>query len=145
MRPLEAEWCKSAAAGGPVVERVKRLRTAVLADLLEKELTPAERDRLWQHLADCYLAQQLDCYPGDYLAPEATVDRILETVERFEEDLTDRARVHRPFTAVVQVGEAIAVDPGRGRSADESLMARTEGQLRGMLDELRRESRPFVG
>jgi hypothetical protein len=112
---------------------------------LEKSLTPAERDHRKQHLADCYLAQQLDCYPGDYLAPEATVDRILETVERFEEDLTDRVRVHRPFRAVVQIGEAISVDPSRGRSTDEALMVRIEDWLRGMLDELRRECRPFSG
>jgi 1-acyl-sn-glycerol-3-phosphate acyltransferase len=144
LSPIEAEWGMPV-AGSSVVERVKKLRTTILADLLDKTQTPAEPDRRWQHIADCYLAQQLDCYPGDYLAGETTVDRILETVERFEEDLTDQVRVHRPIKAIVQIGEAISVDPGRGRSVDETLMASVEEQLRGMLGELQRECRPFRG
>ena len=105
---------------------------------------PADRDRLWKQLADCYLAQQLDCYPGDYLAPTTTVDRILETVERFEEDLTDQVRTHRPLKTVVEIGEAIPVDATRGRGADETLMATIEERLRSMLAELNRECRPYT-
>src|SRR5439155_9102266 len=102
LSPLEMEWFKSPGRGA-VVERVKKLRTAILPDLIEKDLSPADRDRRWRQLADCYLAQQLDCYPGDYLAPPTTAERILETVERFEEDLTDQVRTHRPLKAVIEI------------------------------------------
>jgi 1-acyl-sn-glycerol-3-phosphate acyltransferase len=142
LSPMEAQWSKSSARG-PVVERVKKLRTAILVELVDKDLAPADRERLQKQLADCYLAQQLDCYPGDYLAPTTTVDRILETVERFEEDLTDQARVHRPIRAVVEIGEVIAVEGGRGRGADETLMATIEERMRSMLAELTRECRPY--
>ena len=64
------------------------------------------------------------------LAPPTTVDRILETVERFEEDLTDAVRTHRPIKAVVEIGESIPVDAARGRAADETLMATIEERLR---------------
>lgn len=143
LQPLEFEWLKSASTA-PVVERVKKLRTVILADLIEKELTAAERGRRWQHLEDCYLAQQLDCYPGDYLSLPTTEDRILETVERFEEDLTDTARIHRPIKAVVQIGDAIQVEPGRGRSTDDVIMSVLDAQLRAMLEQLRLECRPFA-
>jgi 1-acyl-sn-glycerol-3-phosphate acyltransferase len=143
LSPMETQWFKSPSRG-PVVERVKKLRTAILPDLVEKDLPPADRERLQKQLADCYLAQQLDCYPGDYLAPPTTVDRILETVERFEEDLTDKVRIHRPIKAVVAIGEAIPVEAGRGRAADETLMTTIEERLRAMLAELTRECRPYV-
>ncbi len=48
------------------------------------------------------------------------VDRRLMrvAVERFEDDLTDQTRVHRPLSAVVQVDEAIEVSPQRERGGD---------------------------
>jgi 1-acyl-sn-glycerol-3-phosphate acyltransferase len=142
LAPLETQWFKSPGRG-PAVERVKKLRTAILADLVDKDLSPPDRDHLWKQLADCYLAQQLDCYPGDYLAPPTTVDRVLETVERFDEDLTDVARVHGPIKAVVEIGEPIPVDAARGRAADETLMTTIQERLRAMLGELNRECRPY--
>jgi hypothetical protein len=85
-------------------------------------------------LADIYLAQQLALYPPDYLSADPTPERLLETVERFEEDLTDSARVHAPIRAVVDIGEAIEVSPERARSADgDPLMSAIRTQLETML------------
>ena len=59
---------------------------------------------------------------------------MLETVERFEEDLTDAARVHRPMRVVIQVGEAMEVSPVRDRTAGEDpLMLQLEERLRTMI------------
>jgi 1-acyl-sn-glycerol-3-phosphate acyltransferase len=142
LEPMERQWL-SGVQTAPVVERVKRLRTAMLPELTAGELPEAEAESRWRQLADCYLAQQLDCYPGDYLTGEVTVDRILETVERFEEDLTDTARIHRPMRVVVQIGEAIPVGPDRPRGADDPLMATLEERLRTMLAELQQECRLY--
>jgi hypothetical protein len=89
-------------------------------------------------LADCYFAQQLACYPVGYLSgAPPTVGRILETVERYEEDLTDVARVHRPMRVTIQVGEALAVGPDRPRGgAGDPLMAQLRERLEAMLTEL---------
>jgi 1-acyl-sn-glycerol-3-phosphate acyltransferase len=131
--PLEQEW-----TGGKtdptVVGRVKKLRTAVLPDMIEGKVTPEERDRRWRQLSDMYLAQQLSCYPPDYLASAPTPERMLETVERFEEDLTDECRIYRPMTVSVQVGEAIPVSPTRDRSAAEDpAMSALDKQLHDMI------------
>ena len=56
-------------------------------------------------------AEQLSLYPAGYLSGSPSVERVLETVERLEEDLTDVATVHRPITATVNVGEPIEVTP----------------------------------
>lgn len=133
LTPLEQEWLHGERAAS-VVARVKRLRAAVLPDMVQGELSESERERRWLQLADMYLAQQLSCYPPEYLADRPTPERWLETAERFEEDLTDRCRPYPPLRAVVMVGEEIAVSPTRDRSAaDDPLMVEIERQLKQML------------
>src|SRR5947199_110447 len=81
--PLEREWLKGE-HDTHVVARIKKLRSAVLPDMIQKDLPEEERARRWQQLADMYLAGQLGCYPPDYLAAKPTPERLLETVERYE-------------------------------------------------------------
>jgi 1-acyl-sn-glycerol-3-phosphate acyltransferase len=131
--PLEAEWLKGRREK-EIVQRVKLLRIAMVPDMATGSLNEAELDRRWRQLADIYLAQQLALYPPDYLSADPTPERLLETVERFEEDLTDSARVHAPIRAVVDIGEAIEVSPERARSADgDPLMSAIRTQLETML------------
>ena len=135
--PLEQEWLKGVSEAG-ILARVKALRAAILPDLVAEKVDEAERSRRWRQLEDVYLAQQLSNYPSEYFTAQPTVEQLLETVERFEEDLTDRVRVHRPVHAVVEVGEAIEVLPGRDRGAQgDSLMAQVRRQLETMLEGLR--------
>jgi 1-acyl-sn-glycerol-3-phosphate acyltransferase len=138
--PLEEEWFGDRKEG-PVVPRVKNLRTAILPDMVKGHVDASERRRRWRQLADIYLAQQVSSYPPDYLLERPSVTRILETVERFEEDLTDKAPAHPPLKAVIEVGEAIEVSAERDRSAAvDPLMARIATQLQAMLNRLSLES-----
>jgi hypothetical protein len=138
--PLEEEWL-GGAQSGPVVPRVKALRIKILPDMIDGKLDAAERQRRWEHLSDLYVAQQVSCYPPDYLEDYPSIDRLLETVERFEEDLTDSVTVHGTLRAVIDVGEAIEVAPERERCAGtDPLMTRIEQALQAMLDKLARES-----
>ncbi len=62
---------------------------------------------------------------------------MLETVERFEEDLTDVAPVHAPIRAVIGVGEAIEVSPVRERGAEaDPVMVRIRAEMESMLGDL---------
>jgi len=137
--PLEEEWLGGQQTGF-TVPRVKNLRMKILPEMVQGTIDEAERQRRWKQLAAIYLAQQVSCYPPDYLSTP-TVDRLLETVERFEEDLTDKARVHGSLHAVIQVGEAIEVSPQRDRKAEsDPIMMRLEDDLQAMLDKLALES-----
>ncbi|MEO8495379.1 MAG: 1-acyl-sn-glycerol-3-phosphate acyltransferase [Planctomycetota bacterium] len=139
LQPLEEEWLGRPQAGS-IVPRVKALRMKLLPDMVKGELSKDERQRRWKQLADIYLAQQVASYPSDYLR-RPSVDRLLETLERYEEDLTDKARVHGSLHAIIQVGEAIDVSPQRDRHAEvDPLMARIEHDLQAMLDQLAEES-----
>lgn len=131
--PLENEWVKGRRER-EIVGRVKLLRIAIVPEMISGNLGEVELQRRWQHLADMYLAQQLSLYPQDYLAADPTPERILETVERFEEDMTDYARPHAPMRAVVEVGEAIEVSPERARGTEgDPLMSAIREQLESML------------
>src|SRR5438445_3142542 len=145
LQPLEKEWLNGQREPA-VVERVKRLRSAIVPDLVAGEISEDERARRWRQLADIYLAQQLDCYPPDYISEQPTPERLLETVERFEEDLTDVARPHGPLRVVIQVGPALEVSSAREKgSAQDPLMVKLEKELREMLQRLANEPRKPQG
>lgn len=140
--PLEEEWF-GAPAQGLVIPRVKALRMKIMPEMVHGSIQEQERQRRWRQLADVYLAQQISNYPPDYLS-HSTVDRLLETIERYEEDLTDQVRVHGHLKAIIEVGPPIPVSPERDRrAAVDPLMVEIERQLQGMLDRLASESRLY--
>jgi hypothetical protein len=137
--PLETEWFGRVQTGPPV-PRVRNLRARLLPDMVAGRVEPAERARRWKHLADIYLAQQLATYPPGYLI-HPTVDRVLEIVEKFEEDITDKARLHGQLKVILDVGEPITVTPERDRrAAVDPLMVRIQQSLQSMIDALAQES-----
>ncbi len=138
--PLEDEWFGQPQQGS-VVPRIKALRMKILPAMARGDVDEEERQRRWKQLADLYLVQQISCYPPDYLSKFPSRDRIFETLERFEEDLTDQVQVHGSLKVVIDIGEAIEVSPDRDRSLEsDPLMDQLETQLQGMLDELAKES-----
>ncbi|MDE0867170.1 MAG: 1-acyl-sn-glycerol-3-phosphate acyltransferase [Rubripirellula sp.] len=132
--PLEEEWLDGPKEG-TFVNRVKQLRIAIVRGMISEDLTEDERTRRWDQLADMYIAQQLGHYPPDYVRSTPSKERLLETVEKFEEDLTDVSRIHRPMSATVRIGPAITVSPKRDRKAiEDPVMAAIEQQLHQLLD-----------
>ncbi len=139
LEPMEQEWT-AGRHDGNVVSRVRQVRTAILPDLICGDLDETERRRRWRQLAACTTAQQLSLYPPGYIQSRPTPERILETVEGFEEDLTDSARPHPPMRAVIQVGEALEVPLKRVRGERDPLTVGIEQAMLKMLDELAAES-----
>ncbi len=131
--PLENEWLQGRREPNTVA-RVKQLRTAILRDMISGEISDDDRNRRWNQLADMYLAQQLSHYAPEYVRSNPTNERLLETVEKFEEDLTDVSRIHRPMSVKVTVGAAIEVSPKRARGTEEDpVMSELDRRLRDML------------
>ena len=146
MGPLEEEWLGATAEDGGIQARVKNLRMKIFPELSRKEVDRTERARRWKHLERTYLAQQIDVYPEQYLTEFKSVDRILETLEKFEEDLFEHSRIHGNLKVVIDVGEAIEVPTKRDRSAElDPLMAEIRQSIQVMLDELQKESRMYDG
>ncbi len=140
MHPLEQEWL-GAPQSGAVVPRVRNIRVKILPELIHGQVSAEERERRWRQLEHLYLAQQLSCYPPDYLASYPSVDRILETLERFEEDLTDKCRIHGNLKVIIQVAPGIEVSPERTRGASvDPLMIQIQEALETRIRKLALES-----
>lgn len=141
--PIETQWMGGVQAGH-VVGRVRNLRTKILPDMVARRTTPTERARGWQQLADIYLAQQIAAYPPDYLV-RPTTERVLEMIEKFEEDITDKARLHGNLKVVLNVGEAIEVSTERDKRAEvDPLMVQIRESLEAMIHDLAKEATPFA-
>lgn len=134
LEPIEEEWIGKTSGENDktVVARVKSLRSAVLPEMIDGDLPDAERNRRWDQLADMYLAQQLGHYPPDYVQSKPSAERMLETVEKLEEDLNDHCRSYRPMSVRVEVGEAIEVPMKRVRG-DDPVMSKLDERLHAML------------
>ncbi len=120
--------------------RIKQLRTIMLPILLDNQTTEKRRQEIWQNLTDIYDAQIVYTYPQDYL-DTPTVARLLETAERFDEDIHDTARIHRPLHAIMEIGEPIEVSPDKPpRNQPDPIMCQLQDSLQAMLNELALES-----
>jgi Acyltransferase len=113
--------------------RVKALRAAILKEMLALELPRAEREARWRDLSEIYFAVQLSSYPPFYVRSNPTPERLTETVERFEEDTTDKTRVHGRWHVILQIGEPIIVDSNRQRN-QACLSKRLQETIQQMLD-----------
>ncbi len=137
LEPIEQEWNRPS-DGSSVYDRVKGLRTALLKELVEGDPDSRRREHCWKQLRDCTFALHLGSYPADYLAEEPCVERLLETIERFEHDFkfVDRFRPHR---VVMEIGDAIGVPPQRDREGPklvEQIEAALSTQIKGLAKEL---------
>ncbi len=141
LRPLEQEYL-AGRRRGHTVARVRALRAAILTQLL-KSSDPEHQNHLRRQLAALYLAQQLSLYPKNYVHQWPTVERVLETAQRVEEDLTDRATTCRPWRLIVQIGEPIAVEAATPSKPDLAL-EELQNRLEGMLHQLAGESDQWV-
>ena len=141
--PLELKWLGSTQQDR-LIPRIKQLRMKIVPNLTQPSIDTHQRESLWRDLKAIYLAQQVASYPPGYLNQPTTVTRVLETVERFEEDLTDRARVHRGLHAVIEIGPAIPVPADKApRDQEDPVMIQLRVELQCMLDRLSQEAAPL--
>ncbi len=142
--PLEEEWLGGAKKDDGIAVRIKNLRVQIFPEMSRAEIEPVERERRWKQLADTYLAQQIACYPDRYVVESPSVDRILETCEKFEEDMTDKARLHGNLKVVINIGEPIEVSTKRERGVSEDpLMSQIRADINAMLLEMQAESKMY--
>lgn len=91
-------------------ERVKTLRQRIIQQD-RAAINDSERRMLNEQMDDLFFVIQLYSYPGDYLRQQPTIERLAETMDKFEEDVLglDLPRVRGRRRAVVQFSEPISV------------------------------------
>jgi len=125
--------------GGIVPERVKEVRRAVIKAVEKEGLSPTDKDQLTADMDDLFFVIQLFSYPGDYLAERQTIERIAETLDKFEEDVlkADYPGIRGTRRTVVRFGEPIPVPKERdAKFGVEQWTDLVEGRVQGLLDEI---------
>jgi 1-acyl-sn-glycerol-3-phosphate acyltransferase len=139
---LEAKWlARPAPPGASIAERVKGLRQQLIERWMCAEGGgETERAAARDALADVQIVMQVYSYPGDYVAERPTVERMAETIEKFEEDVV--GGVVRPKgkrAATVVVGEPIDVSAHRNgqrpRAAAAALTATLQAAIAAQMRE----------
>jgi 1-acyl-sn-glycerol-3-phosphate acyltransferase len=84
---LEIAWLKKSLADESVSMRVKSLRQHLIDKWIAQDCTTEQRTAARAALDDVQLVMQLYSYPGDYVSENPTLERMAETIEKFEEDV----------------------------------------------------------
>lgn len=119
-------------------ERVKELRRQFIQQLERPDLDDVGHNQLQRDMDDLFLVIQLYSYPGDYVAENPSIERIAETLEKFEEDVLKVAypKSHGRRRASVLFGEPIPVAAERGqRDAVADLTSRLEQNVQSLLNQ----------
>ena len=82
---------------------------------------------------------------SDYVAEHPSIDRLAETLDKFEEDILKRATatVRARRRAVVVLGEPITVPKEKKRDAASELTQLLEERVQSLLDSVQLPERSF--
>jgi hypothetical protein len=121
-------------------DRVKACRREVIQELEQPE--ESKRQQATLDLEDLFMVIQLFSYPGDYVAARPSLERIAETLEKFEEDIlrlpTAGIRGRRKVT--VALGPPITVQSAADKKTSvASLTAKLERGVQSLLDEINQQ------
>jgi 1-acyl-sn-glycerol-3-phosphate acyltransferase len=122
-----------------IPDRVKEARRAVIAAMEREEITSDQLAALEVDLDDLFFVIQLYSYPGDYVVERPVIERIAETLDKFEEDVlhVDYPAIRGDRHVVVQFGEPITIPNGRdGKPSVADWTDRLEQQVQSLLDDI---------
>lgn len=118
-------------------ERVREIRQRIVAAGQQGAASGDEASKLDRDLDDLFLVVQLYSYPGDYLAEAPSVERIAETIDKFQEDILRRALpdIHGRREVVVRFGQPLRVEAGRAARAELThLTLQLQGRVQEMIN-----------
>lgn len=128
---------------GTVPERAKAIRQALIKQIEDESVpTNGAQTHLQQELEDVFFIMQLYSYPGDYLPANASIERIAETIDKFEEDILglDLPSVRGRRRVVVRFGEPVEVNAGEGKKASSGELTQVlHARVQGLVDQINAE------
>lgn len=124
--------------------RVRELRSLLLPKLLAAD-SPGQKESLRAELHRVELARKLDSYVEGYLREAPVTDtRILETVQRMQEDFLGSVDSSTPLKVIIHFDDPIVVPTDRPpRGQRDPLMEQLELRLKALLSLLQHEARLF--
>jgi 1-acyl-sn-glycerol-3-phosphate acyltransferase len=143
---LEKEYLGKEFDGGPL-ERVRRVRLRLVRRLVEVVGDAGQSRHTHLALDRLLFVENLNSHSWEYLVSRPSHERLIETVQRVEETVTDLAETPVvPHGAVVAVGPALdvrALLAGRaGRDEPDPLLGQLAPAIQGLLDRLLAQGPP---
>lgn len=138
LEKLETAHLGKANADQAVPVRVKLLRQRLLDVMCEEDATADVSAAARAALDDVHLVLQLYSYPGDYISTNPTLERMAETIEKFEEDVYGTYVPPKgQRRATVTFGEPLDVKAqlgtGKARTAATELTAKLEAAISALM------------
>jgi len=125
------------ASGKSIPERVKAARKKIIEKVTDDSISKAQRQLLEHDLEDLFIVVQSFSYPGDYVIDKPSIERMAETLDKFEEDVLQQATasIKAKRRATVQFGEPVEVVGDRKIKGQTSDITTTiEQRVQAMLD-----------
>lgn len=127
-----------------IPERVKNLRQTIIraidrANRSADAISTPERTQLAREMEDLFFVMQLYSYPGDYLLDNPSIERLAETLDKFEEDVLDLEvpTVRGRRRVEIRFGEPFHVPTDlTGRSGITDLTLRMQQKVQELIDQM---------
>jgi 1-acyl-sn-glycerol-3-phosphate acyltransferase len=135
------------ASVGSLPERVKEIRRRIIQLQSRPEISDAEMIQYEADMQSMFFVTQLYSYPGDYLIQKPSVERIAETIDKFEEDVLGAPypSVHGPKSVTIEFAPPIRIPKGKeNKLSAADLTKQMQFEVQRMLDELN-EHHDFKG
>jgi hypothetical protein len=116
---------------------VKTLRHHAIQQLEGLPEGDPARKQHADNLDDLFFVVQVFSYPGNYVSERPSIERIAETLDKFEEDVlgASTATVRGARKAIVTFGEPVPVAAARDKKAAAVLTTLLEERVQRLLDE----------
>lgn len=119
-------------------ERVKAARRTIIEKRGVEGIEAETKKELDHDLEDLFLVVQSFSYPGDYVVGKPSVERMAETIDKFEEDVLQHptATIRAKRSAIVEFGAPIEVSSDRkAKGQTAKLTQAIEESVQSMLDQ----------
>jgi 1-acyl-sn-glycerol-3-phosphate acyltransferase len=142
LEQLETAHLGRSPAAETIPLRVKAVRRSLLETWTDEDADPQTRQAARAALDDVHLVLQLYSYPGDYLAENPSLERMAETIDKFEEDIEGLVRPKGRRRAEVVFGEPLDMKQKLGAGRPRTIAADVTDALENSLQSLM--SRPAL-
>lgn len=125
-------------------ERVKALRQKIIKQMSEPGVAEATLKQQRDHMDDLFFVMQMYSYPPTYVAELPSVERIAETLDKFEEDVfeVDVPAVRGARRVTIRLGEPIDMPKQRSPKEVQEYTELLQMRVQGLLDQLNAEHPP---
>jgi len=121
-------------------DRVKSCRREVIKELEQPE--ESKRQQATLDLEDLFMVIQLFSYPGDYVATKPSLERLAETLDKFEEDIlhAPAATIRGRREVTVAFGPPIPVESSADKKISiQTLTSKFEHGVQTLLDTINQQ------